>query len=130
MNKKIYRVGVGEARNGSTEFDLTKKGITPMGGFPNYGVVNNDFLMLKGNCIGPKKRVLTLRKAIVPASDRGALEKVQLKFIDTASKMGHGRFQSHAEKIKFYGITKAQAAAQKDKAEKEKKEEKTEVKKE
>jgi len=136
LNKKIYRVGVGENRNGSTEFDLTKKGITPMGGFPNYGVVRNDFLMLKGNCIGPKKRVLTLRKAIVPASDRGALEKVQLKFIDTASKMGHGRFQSHAEKIKYYGITKAQAAApKKEKVEKKSKkakkaEKKTEVKKE
>jgi len=138
MNKKIYRVGVGKDRNGSTEFDLTKKGITPMGGFPNYGVVRNDFLMLKGNCIGPKKRVLTLRKPIVPATDRGALEKVQLKFIDTASKMGHGRFQSHAEKIKYYGITKAQAAAEKKeksvkKAKKGKKAEKkveTEVKKE
>jgi len=138
LNKKIYRVGVGENRNGSTEFDLTKKGITPMGGFPNYGVVRNDFLMLKGNCIGPKKRVLTLRKPIVPATDRGALEKVQLKFIDTASKMGHGRFQSHAEKIKYYGITKAQAAAAKKekpvkKAKKGKKAEKkaeTEVKKE
>jgi len=129
MNKKIYRVGVGKDRNGSTEFDLTKKGITPMGGFPNYGVVRNDFLMLKGNCIGPKKRVLTLRKAIVPASDRAALEKVQLKFIDTASKMGHGRFQSHAEKIKYYGITKAQAARPKvEKVEKKKKGKKAEKK--
>lgn len=74
-NKKIYRVGTGKDRNGSTEFDLTEKGITPMGGFPNYGIVRNDFLMLKGNCIGPKKRVLTLRKAIIPATDRAALEK-------------------------------------------------------
>jgi len=130
LNKKIYRVGVGKDRNGSTEFDLTKKGITPMGGFPNYGVVRNDFLMLKGNCIGPKKRVLTLRKPIVPATDRGALEKVQLKFIDTASKQGHGRFQSHAEKIKYYGITKAQAeAAKKEKpVKKAKKAKKTEKK--
>lgn len=32
------------------------------GGFPHYGEVNNDFLMLKGCVVGPKKRVLTLRK--------------------------------------------------------------------
>lgn len=32
------------------------------GGFPHYGVVNNDFLMLKGCVVGPKKRVITLRK--------------------------------------------------------------------
>jgi len=33
-----------------------------MGGFPHYGEVNNDFLMIKGCCVGPKKRVITLRK--------------------------------------------------------------------
>lgn len=109
-NKKIYRVGTGSNRNGSTEFDLTQKGITPLGGFPNYGVVKNDFLMIKGNCVGPKRRVLTLRKALIAPTSRKALEKIQLKFIDTSSKQGHGRFQSQAEKAKFYGVTKAQAA--------------------
>lgn len=48
--------------NASTEYDLTEKSITPMGGFPHYGEVNNDFVMLKGCCMGPKKRVITLRK--------------------------------------------------------------------
>lgn len=33
-----------------------------MGGFPHYGEVNNDFVMIKGCCMGPKKRVITLRK--------------------------------------------------------------------
>jgi len=33
-----------------------------MGGFPHYGEVNNDFLMLKGCVVGTKKRVITLRK--------------------------------------------------------------------
>jgi len=33
-----------------------------MGGFPHYGEVNNDFIMIKGCCVGPKKRVITLRK--------------------------------------------------------------------
>lgn len=70
MNKKIYRIGEGIhikdgkkiVNNASTEYDLTEKSITPMGGFPHYGEVNNDFVMIKGCCVGPKKRVLTLRK--------------------------------------------------------------------
>jgi hypothetical protein len=33
-----------------------------MGGFPHYGEVNNDFVMLKGSVMGPKKRVITVRK--------------------------------------------------------------------
>jgi len=37
--------------------------------------------------------------------------------------MGHGRFQSHAEKLKYYGVTKAQANAPK-KEKKEKKQKK------
>ena len=36
--------------------------LSPQGGFPHYGEVNNDFLMLKGCVMGTKKRVLTLRK--------------------------------------------------------------------
>lgn len=48
--------------NAATEYDLTEKTITPMGGFPHYGEVNNDFVMIKGCCMGPKKRVITLRK--------------------------------------------------------------------
>jgi len=63
-----------------------------MGGFPHYGVVKNDFLMIKGGVIGPKKRILMLRKTLVPQISRSALEKINLKFIDTASKLGHGRF--------------------------------------
>lgn len=50
--------------NASTEYDLTEKTITPMGGFPHYGEVNNDFIMIKGCCVGPKKRVITLRKVL------------------------------------------------------------------
>ena len=49
MNKKVYRVGKKneQSHKGSTEFDVTEKDITPMGGFPHYGIVNEDFLMLK-----------------------------------------------------------------------------------
>ena len=48
--------------NASTDFDVTEKTITPLGGFPHYGEVNNDYMMIKGCCVGPKKRVITLRK--------------------------------------------------------------------
>jgi len=108
-NKKIYRIGKGDdTKNGSTEFDLTEKRITPMGGFPHYGMVNEDFIMLKGCIPGPKKRVITIRKALFPQTSRSALEKIKLKFIDTSSKFGHGRFQTSDEKNKFLGITKKQ----------------------
>jgi len=35
-----------------------------MGGFLHYGTVTNDFIMIKGGCAGPKKRVLVLRKSL------------------------------------------------------------------
>jgi len=113
MNKKIYRMGAatrGEGgklnANASTAHDLTVKSITPLGGFPHYGEVNEDFLMLKGGVVGPKKRVLILRKSLVPQTKRVASEEIDLKFIDTSSKFGHGRFQTKAEKDAFMGPTK------------------------
>lgn len=115
MNKKIYRLGVNEQRNASTDFDLTEKPITPLGGFPHYGIVRNDFIMLKGCIAGSKRRVIILRKAVFPPMDRGSLEKINLKFIDTASKMGHGRFQTSEEKAKFLGATSTKKAVKEEK---------------
>jgi large subunit ribosomal protein L3e len=107
IHKKIYRIGKKEkADNASTEFDLTKKGITPMGGFVRYGVVKEDFLIVKGGVTGPRKRVLTLRKTLRPPTSRNALEHIKLKFIDTSSKFGHGKFQTSEEKHKFLGPLK------------------------
>jgi hypothetical protein len=48
-----------------TDFDRTEKDITPMGGFAHYGSVNEDYLLLKGCVMGPKKRVITLRKSLL-----------------------------------------------------------------
>ncbi|KAJ1920899.1 60S ribosomal protein L3 [Tieghemiomyces parasiticus] len=107
VNKKIYRIGKGDDKaNASTDFDLTVKRITPMGGFPHYGTVNEDFVMIKGACAGPRKRVLTLRKSLRVHTKRSALENVSLKFIDTSSKYGHGRFQTREEKDAFMGKLK------------------------
>jgi len=114
INKKVYRIGDAakkadgtiEHKNATTEFDLTEKGITPMGGFPHYGSVLNDFVLIKGCCIGTKKRVITLRKSLLKQTSRSALEEISLKFIDTSSKFGHGRFQTADEKSKFMGVLK------------------------
>merc|ERR1712055_1232512 len=59
--------------NASTEYDTTDKCINPLGGFPHYGMVKQDFVMIKGCCIGPKKRVLTLRKSLLVHTKRAAL---------------------------------------------------------
>jgi large subunit ribosomal protein L3e len=107
VNKKIFRIGKKEnaAKNASTEADLTEKGITPMGGFPHYGEVKEDWIMIRGCCVGVKKRVVTLRKSLLTQTSRKALEECNklLKFIDTSSKFGHGRFQTAEEKAKFLG---------------------------
>lgn len=65
-----------------------------MGGFPHYGIVKNDYLMLKGSIPGTKKRVITIRKSLMVHTSRRDLEKVQLKFIDTSSKFGVRTFIS------------------------------------
>lgn len=107
MNKKVYRIGEaarhGAKNNATTEFDIAEKNITPLGGFPHYGVVNDDFIIVKGCIVGCKKRAITLRKTLVSQTSRTAHEEIQLKFIDTSSKHGHGRFQTIEEKNTFYG---------------------------
>merc|ERR1712039_315126 len=124
INKKIYDIRDGfhmkdgklVQNNASTDYDLADKSINPMGGFPHYGLVKQDFVMIKGCCVGPKKRVLTLRKSLLVHTKRKALEEIKLKFIDTSSKMGHGRFQTKKDKMAFMGplkkdTAKAEAAA-------------------
>merc|ERR1711934_648134 len=114
LNKKVYRVAKGvkgaddkfDHSNATTEFDLTVKGITPLGGFPHYGEVNEDYIMIKGACPGVKRRVITMRKSLVNQTSRKSTEEINLKFIDTSSKFGHGRFQTADEKKKFMGPMK------------------------
>jgi len=82
-----------------------------MGGFVRYGSVNNDFLLIKGAVPGVKKRVITLRKSMFVHTSRRALEKVDLKWIDTSSKFGHGAYQTPAEKRQFLGTLKKDLVA-------------------
>merc|ERR1712086_1109278 len=106
INKKIYRVGKSvkdDPNSAGTENDLTEKGITPMGGFSHYGEITQDWVMVKGTVMGTRKRIITLRKSLLPQVRRIATEKIEMKFIDTSSKFGHGRFQTSEEKAKFFG---------------------------
>merc|ERR1712051_150405 len=119
INKKIYRIGAGYKtengklikNNASTATDITDKSINPLGGFPHYGEVKNDFLMIKGSCMGVRKRALVLRKPLITHTKRKDLEEITLKFIDTTSKIGHGRFQTIEEKKNFMGPLKKQREA-------------------
>merc|ERR1712173_545973 len=78
INKKIYRIGAGIhtkdgkviKNNAATEFDPSDKTITPLGGFPHYGDVRNDYLMIRGCIVGPRKRVITLRKSLMTSFRR------------------------------------------------------------
>jgi len=114
LRKKIYKIGQGVIRDdgnrvydsATTEHDLTEKAITPLGGFKHYGEVLYDFLMIKGSIPGCKKRPVTLRKALHTPTTTDASEEIHLKFIDTSSKFGHGRFQTKKEKTEFMGPTK------------------------
>jgi len=114
INKKIYRVGQGyttdngkvNKNNGSTKADLTDKSINPLGGFPHYGEVKNDFIVIKGSCMGVRKRPIVLRKPLITHYKRKDLEEIELNFIDTTSKIGHGRFQTIEEKKNFMGPLK------------------------
>ena len=107
INKKVYRVGSGAVRgtknNASTEADPDDKNITPLGGFPHYGIVNQDFMLVKGGVVGTRKRPIVMRKSLLTQTNRRATEKLEIKFIDTSSKIGHGRFQTVEEKDKVLG---------------------------
>ena len=69
--------------------------------------------MIKGSCPGVKKRVMTLRKSMFIHTSRRSLEKVELKWIDTSSKFGHGAYQTAAEKKQYIGVLKKDIEAQK-----------------
>jgi large subunit ribosomal protein L3e len=107
INKRIMRIGrKDDTKSCSTETDLTEKSITPVGGFPHYGVINEDWLMIRGSVGGSRKRPITMRKSLVAATRRIHSEPINMKFIDTSSKYGHGRFQTIEEKNKFLGTLK------------------------
>lgn len=72
-NKRILKIGTdGEE-------------ITPKGGFLNYGIVRNDYIMVKGSIPGPKKRFVRISHAIRPHPKLGAPE---ITYISRESQQG------------------------------------------
>jgi large subunit ribosomal protein L3 len=61
--------------------------VSPKGGFLNYGVVKNDYILLKGSTPGPKKRLITLRPA-VRLPDETIIETPEIVNINTESMQG------------------------------------------
>ena len=43
------------------------KDVNPKSGFTNYGLVKNDYVLIKGSVAGPKKRLIRLNYAIRPS---------------------------------------------------------------
>ena len=111
---QIYKIGQGYLikdgklikNNASTDYDLSDKSINSLGGFVHYGEVTNDFIMIKGCVVATKKGVLTLCKSLQVQIKSQALEKIDLKFIDTASKFCHGHFQTMEGNKAFMGPLK------------------------
>jgi large subunit ribosomal protein L3 len=74
QNKRVLRVGEAKDR------------ITPDGGFLNYGVVKNDYVVVKGSLPGPAKRLVRLRKAMRMPGAKPV--KPEIKFVSLDSKQG------------------------------------------
>lgn len=70
INKRIMKVGPASE-------------INPLGGFTQYGVLKNDYLLIKGSLAGPQKRLIRFRKA---SRLPGPGKPPQLVFVSTASK--------------------------------------------
>jgi len=74
-NKRVLKIG----DNGEE--------ITPAGGFPNYGVVRNQYILIHGSIPGPAKRLVRLRDAV--RYQKGVkVEKPEITYISTMSKQG------------------------------------------
>jgi large subunit ribosomal protein L3 len=74
-NKRVLKVG----ENGEE--------ITPAGGFPNYGVIRNSYIIVHGSIPGPVKRLIGIRDAV--RYQRGVkIQKPEITYISTTSKQG------------------------------------------
>jgi len=59
--------------------------IVPKGGFMNYGMINNEYIAIKGSVPGPVKRLIRFRPAIRKFVDKG---EAQISYLSTESKQG------------------------------------------
>lgn len=75
-NKKILKIA------DASEADA----VNPKGGFVKYGLVKNNYVLVKGSLPGPSKRLVILRKAMRP--HRKHNDAPEISYISTASKQG------------------------------------------
>lgn len=74
-NKRILKVG----DNGEE--------ISPAGGFPHYGPIRSNYLLVHGSIPGPAKRLVRLRDAV--RYGRGIeVQEAQINYVSTTSKQG------------------------------------------
>jgi large subunit ribosomal protein L3 len=73
-NKRVLKIG----ENGEE--------ITPKGGFLKYGIVRNDYILLKGSVPGPKKRLVRISHSIRPHPKFSLPEII---YISKESQQGH-----------------------------------------
>lgn len=110
VNKLVTLIGSAEKKDCcKTEFDTTDKGINPLGGWPSYGLIKGDFIMIAGSCPGTKKRTVVLRPALLPHRNEHGLK---LQWICTSSKNGHGMFETDEEKKAYFAQAKKYKAQQ------------------
>ncbi len=57
--------------------------INPNGGFPHYGFVKNDFIVIKGSVPGPTKRLVKMRVAV---RDNGPFKEAKFTFLSNEPK--------------------------------------------
>jgi large subunit ribosomal protein L3 len=74
FNKRILKIG----ENGAE--------ITPAGGFLNYGVLRNGYVIIKGSVPGPAKRLIRIRPAI--RQGEHAVRSPAIQFVSVQSKQG------------------------------------------
>jgi large subunit ribosomal protein L3e len=56
---------------------------------------------------------------MAPQTSKAMTEQIKLKWIDTSSQMGHGRFQTKKEKAQWYGTLKKERLYTEEKLRKE-----------
>jgi len=74
FNKRILKIG----ENGTE--------ITPAGGFLNYGVLRNAYVVIKGSIPGPAKRLIRIRPAI--RQGEHVVRSPAIQFVSVQSKQG------------------------------------------
>jgi large subunit ribosomal protein L3 len=61
--------------------------ITPKGGFLRYGVINSDYVTLKGSVPGTRNRLVIMRLAVRPPPEEKAAPQ-KLEYVSVASLQG------------------------------------------